>query len=324
MMNLNVLVSVIVPVYGTEKFLPSCIESICRQTHSNLQIILVDDQSPDNCPKICDAYAQKDCRITVIHQQNKGVSGARNTGLRHATGDYIMFLDSDDELYPKAVEALLSDAQRYGADIVSAAQKIVETNGNIISDGRNQDCVILKNQKPLLLCLAGDENTVSACAKLFNKKFIQDIFFCEGKNIHEDGFFLFQCCLKEPIWVQHNIVVYQYNLRDNSNSRQRFSDKYLSMIYYFERKKELLVDYCYQYNVQIHNMEVRTRLQLLDVMCSTRDKKYDVLQKESVNIVRNLYQYHIPINNHHKKLAWIVAHGLYPIYKMLVRLKYYR
>jgi glycosyltransferase involved in cell wall biosynthesis len=317
-------VSIIVPVYGTEKYLPACIESICRQTYSDLEIILVDDQSPDKCPEICDSYAQKDSRITVIHQQNKGVSGARNTGLQHATGDYVMFLDSDDELYPEAVEILLSDSQSYEADVVSASQRIVGTNGNVISVEADGSCSVLKNEKSLLLSLAGDENTVSACAKLFNKDFLQDICFCEGKNIHEDGFFLFQCCLKEPVWVQHNVEVYQYNLRDGSNSRQRFSDKYLSMLYYCDCKKALLKEYGYQYDDQVRNMEVRTRLQLLDLLCSTTDKKYEALKNESVKLVSDLYRYHVPINNHHKKLAWIIARGLYPVYKILVRFKYYR
>ena len=89
------LVSIIVPIYGTEAYLPACLDSICKQSYSNLQIILVDDESPDGCPEICEAYAQKDSRIIVIHQKNKGVSGARNTGLRQATGEYITFVGSN-------------------------------------------------------------------------------------------------------------------------------------------------------------------------------------------------------------------------------------
>ena len=110
MMDSNTLVSIIIPVYGTEQYLPQCIESVCAQTYSHIQIILVDDQSPDACPEICDRYAGMDSRILVVHQNNTGVSGARNTGIRHALGDYVMFVDSDDELSPKAVEVLLRDA----------------------------------------------------------------------------------------------------------------------------------------------------------------------------------------------------------------------
>lgn len=323
MTNHTALVSIIVPIYGAEKYLPACVESICRQTYDNLQVILIDDGALDRCPEICDTYAQRDSRITVIHQQNKGVSGARNTGLQNVVGDYVMFIDSDDELYPEAVEILLADAIRYNADIVSATQKIIDRNGCVLDTNADGTYEVLENDATLFLSLAGDENTVSACAKLFKKDFIQDVSFCEGKNIHEDGFFVFQCCIKKPCWVQHNVPVYQYNLRDGSNSRQKFSDKYLSMIYYCERKKELLGIEGNIYDSQINNMEVRTRLQLLDLLCSTTDKKYKNLQKESIKIIRNLYSDYIPTNNHFKKMAWIVVHGLYPIYKILVKIKYY-
>lgn len=320
----DVLVSIVVPVYGTEAYLPACVESICNQTYKNIQIILVDDQSPDRCPEICDTYAQDDSRIQVIHQENQGVSGARNTGLHYAIGDYIMFVDSDDELYPDAVKILVEDVRRYDADIVSATQKIVNNDRRVISANEDGGCVVLQGEAPLRLSLAGDETTISACAKLFKAAFLKDVCFYEGKNIHEDGFFLFQCCLKEPVWVQHNIAVYQYNLRDGSNSRQQFSDKYLAMLYYCDRKKALLEESCYQYADQVRNMEVRTNLQMLDLLCSTTNKKYKALSKQCVNTVRELYAYHVPINGHHQKLAWIVKHGLYPVYKCAVRLKYYR
>ena len=89
-------ISVIVPIYNTEKYLARCIESILCQTYTNLEIILVDDGSPDSCPRICDEYAEKDERIKVIHKPNGGLSDARNSGLKIANGEYVIFLDSDD------------------------------------------------------------------------------------------------------------------------------------------------------------------------------------------------------------------------------------
>ena len=90
------LISVIVPIYNVEKYLRRCVDSILNQTYKNLEVVLVDDGSPDACPAICDEYAQKDKRIKVVHKQNGGVSSARNTGLDFATGDYIAFVDRDD------------------------------------------------------------------------------------------------------------------------------------------------------------------------------------------------------------------------------------
>lgn len=324
MKDSNALVSIIVPIYGTEKYLPACIESICKQTYKKLQIILVDDNSPDRCPEICDAYAEKDPRIMVIHQENKGVSGARNTGIHHATGEYIMFVDSDDELYPDAVNVLLHDAYKYDADIVWAPRKGDTQNGKAVCDGRCNECIVFQGDDPLLLSLNGTYNTNAVWGKLFKASFITGIYFEEGKNINEDGFFMFQCYLKKPVMVQHNVAVYQYNVRENSGSRQLFSDKFFSMLYFCDRKKEFILEKYPQYIEQTYNMEVRTHLQFLEVLCRTNDKKYNDSHKESVKTVRALYKYHTPINGHHKKLAWIVAHGLYPLYKFAVRLKYYR
>ena len=111
------LISVIVPVYKVEAYLNKCIDSIISQTYKNLEIILVDDGSPDNCPKICDEYAKKDKRIKVIHKKNGGLSDARNNGLRIATGKYIGFVDSDDYIDDGMYEYLYSLIKKYDADI---------------------------------------------------------------------------------------------------------------------------------------------------------------------------------------------------------------
>jgi hypothetical protein len=130
--------------------------------------------------------------------------------------------------------------------------------------------------------------------------------------------------MRKPTLVQHNVPVYQYNTRAGSASRQAFSEKYLSMLYFCDRKKDLVAAHFPQYMEQAYNMEVRTNLQFLDVLCSTVDNKYKTIQCQCVNTVRRLYKYHNPINKHHKMLAWIVAHGMYPLYKWAVRIKYYR
>ena len=102
----NDLVSVIVPVYGVEQYLPQCVDSLLAQTYENIEIILVDDGSPDGCGAICDAYAARDPRVTALHKENGGLSDARNFGLRHAHGNLISFVDSDDWVSPVFIEAL--------------------------------------------------------------------------------------------------------------------------------------------------------------------------------------------------------------------------
>ena len=323
MITNNALVSIIVPVYGTEDYLPACIESLQKQTYPHMEIILVDDQSPDGCPAICDAYAQKDPRIRVIHQKNTGVSGARNAGLDAATGDFVAFVDSDDELYPDAIRILLQDVSDHGADIASALKHAVDKNGNAHCSHEDGEITVFRDDDPLLLSLAGDRNTNSACAKLFKAVLIREIRFEVGKNIHEDGFFLFRCYCRKPVLVQHNVGVYRYNAREGSGSRQTFSDKYLAMLYYCERKKEMIAEQYPQYTDQLKNMEVRTNLLFLQVLCRTADKQYTGIQKQCIQTVRKLKKFHRPINSHLKKLEWIVSLGLFPLYKRVIRRRYH-
>ncbi|MBD8952855.1 MAG: glycosyltransferase family 2 protein [Subdoligranulum sp.] len=111
-------ISVIIPVYKVERYLDACVASVAGQTYADLEIILVDDGSPDNCPALCDAWAKKDARIKVIHRPNGGLSAARNSGLDIAGGEFIAFVDSDDKLEPQTLERALTAQQNAGADIV--------------------------------------------------------------------------------------------------------------------------------------------------------------------------------------------------------------
>ena len=114
----NALVSIIVPVYKAEKYIHQCIDSLLTQTYRNIEVILVDDGSPDHCGKICDEYAAKDCRVKVIHQQNGGVSVARQTGIDHATGEYSIHADPDDWVELNMIEELVAKAVANNADMV--------------------------------------------------------------------------------------------------------------------------------------------------------------------------------------------------------------
>lgn len=126
----DTLISIVVPVYGTEAYLPQCVESLLAQTHSHLELILIDDGSPDHCGTLCDRYGEQDRRILVIHQENQGVSAARNAGVKAAHGQYIAFVDSDDWVEPDYLVELLQAAEQSEADAVvevSGAQVCVWT-----------------------------------------------------------------------------------------------------------------------------------------------------------------------------------------------------
>lgn len=126
---MNETVSVIVPVYKVEKYLSKCIDSILCQTYEHLEIILVDDGSPDNCGKICDEYSKKDIRIKVIHKKNGGVGTARNIGIDNANGKFIFFVDSDDYINEDAIDVLMKLQEQSNADLICASHEIIDRHG---------------------------------------------------------------------------------------------------------------------------------------------------------------------------------------------------
>ena len=142
------VVSVVIPIYNVEKHLNRCIKSVVNQSYENIEIILVDDESPDNCPKICEEWAKKDARIKVIHKKNAGLGYARNTGIDHATGEFICFIDSDDYIALDTIEKAYNAAVKYKADIISYGYSQVKSNGEV-------RCSFIPN--PEKLVFEGDE-----------------------------------------------------------------------------------------------------------------------------------------------------------------------
>lgn len=171
---MNELISIIVPVYGVEKYLRQCVDSVLAQTYSNWELILVDDGSPDSCPSICDEYAAADSRIRVIHQTNGGLSVARNSGLRIAKGKYVSFVDADDRVHPEYLRSLtniIADAQ---ADVscVDFTEKDFKSIKCKKADIRTYTGIEFSRK-----LLYQDHNlcTHSACGKLYRR----DVLSCD-------------------------------------------------------------------------------------------------------------------------------------------------
>lgn len=163
------LVSVIVPVYKVENYLQRCVESIINQTYTNLEIILVDDGSPDKCPQMCDNYAHKDSRIVVIHKNNGGLSSARNAALDVVSGDFITFVDSDDYISLVMIERLIELIEKYDADIVTCGLNVIDKNAEVY-DYRVVDADIKLSGVELANLLIKDKAPYNfACSKIFRK-----------------------------------------------------------------------------------------------------------------------------------------------------------
>lgn len=178
------LVSIIVPVYKAEKYIHQCIDSLLTQTYSNIEVILVDDGSPDNCGKICDEYAAKDYRVKVIHQQNGGVSVARQTGIDHATGEYSIHADPDDWVELNMIEELVAKAVADNADMV-ICDFYRESKSDRIHVCQNPGDDL--SASAVLRKILSQQLHGSCCNKLVNRSHIEGIgFIPEDLCILED------------------------------------------------------------------------------------------------------------------------------------------
>ena len=218
----NNMVSVIVPIYNAESYLEACVESILAQTYTNIEIILVDDGSVDNSGKICDEYVKKDNRIRVIHKNNEGVSVARNTALTQVKGEFIMFVDADDEIENDCVEKLVKKQRERDFDFVAGACIVLGRKKNTLSNYLNKEYFgdEIKNSIFEILSLY----SISApWGKLFKKSIIQDnVSFIKNVTYGEDAMFLVDYLTHAMSVAIIDDVIYRYNCKNLSCASQKF------------------------------------------------------------------------------------------------------
>ena len=193
-MNEDILVSIIVPVYKVENYLDKCLESIIAQTHKNLQIILIDDGSPDGCGQICDEFAKNDSRITVVHQKNMGLSAARNAGFEIMEGKYIGFVDSDDYIAADMYESLLNAIEKYDTDISMCSYYKVENNVVSAAEYPETKDRIYSKHEALKELLIDHKIQNYVWNKLYKTELFTGIRFPDGKEFEDIAtiFYLFE------------------------------------------------------------------------------------------------------------------------------------
>lgn len=229
--------SIIIPIYNTEAYLPKCIDSILSQSFTDYELILIDDGSIDNSGAICDNYAQQDNRIKVFHQKNGGLSSARNTGLDHAQGEWIYFVDSDDELKLNGLQTLV-DCISDDVDCVMGGYEQYDLDGNLIETEKKHETLTLSKQDSLLVLFP--EHTIIysylgyVWNRLFRKRIIQDhsLRFDETVGIKEDTLFVTQYLCKSNGKTRFTTTpVYKYIAQKNSEMHSlmlRYDSKYVS------------------------------------------------------------------------------------------------
>lgn len=253
------MISVIVPIFNVDIYLPKCIDSIIYQSYPDLEIILVDDGSLDRCPEICDDYANKDNRIKVIHKSNGGLSNARNAGLEIATGEYISFIDSDDYIAEHMYKDMLSAIENVDADLCICGYDRVNNIGEVKTSAQYKNAILSQDQAFEML-VQGNVYFIISCNKLYRKEIFDSLRFKEGKT-HEDEFIMHHVYGKCKKIVTLEKSYYYYFVRESSitgsvkGNLNYFDsvDAYIDRMDYFfnsERKvlaTKMLVVTIYQY-----------------------------------------------------------------------------
>lgn len=250
-------VSVIVPIYNVETYLPRCIDSLLRQTLHEIEIILVDDESPDGCPQMCNEYAERDSRIKVIHKKNGGLGYARNSGVDIATGEYVTFLDSDDYVDSITYEWLYELADKERADAVFYNYETFDDDGHV--SGHNQEGGIMQYKgresvKRLLLDMIGslpherkDRNVqMSSCTAFYRRDIIEDYkvrFLSEREFISEDLLFNMDFLTNAYRVIKTNNSFYHYYINTASLTHKARLDRIERNVYFYNYVLEKIKAY---------------------------------------------------------------------------------
>lgn len=228
MADKNVKFSIIVPVYKVEKYLDRCVQSLLNQTYGNIEIILVDDGSPDSCPAMCDRYREQDSRVKAVHKENGGLSDARNKGMECADGDYILFVDSDDYIELDTCQRLAGFAE-HGYDILVGNAQMEGRPGNL----HHMDChEILTGTAYLKQAAMAHKDHAAACLNIYRREFLLEnqLRFKVG-ILHEDVEFTPRVFLNAQSVCCTFVTFYHYIVRDDSITTQKDQRKNVRDLY---------------------------------------------------------------------------------------------
>lgn len=222
-------ISIIIPVYKVEEYIDRCIKSVVDQTYNNLEIILVDDGSPDNCPVICDKWAEKDSRIKVIHKNNGGLSDARNIGMKIASGELIGFVDSDDWISKEMYQLLYENMKENESDISACGVKMVWEDAAEARFLTPTGIQVLDTQEAMEAIIRESQLKQPVWYKLYKTELIRDILFPVGK-CNEDVFWTYQAIGRARRVSTFDTPCYFYFQRENSIMGNKYSLKRLDAL----------------------------------------------------------------------------------------------
>lgn len=224
------LVSIIVPIYNVEKYLDKCLKSIQMQTYENIQVILINDGSPDNSQSICEEYCKKDNRFILVNKSNRGVSSARNNGLEKAKGTYITFVDSDDFIEPNYVQVLLENLIKNNADLSVCSFYENQSDGKTKQEFFSKNAEIISQEEAIKRCITPGKFYGFLWNKMLRANNLGNIKFDEAIVKGEDSLFLCEYIFKCKKIIVQDIPLYHYCTDSISASRSKFNVKKMSVL----------------------------------------------------------------------------------------------
>ena len=311
------LISIVIPVYNGEAYLEACLDSILQQTHNHYEVIAVDDGSTDESLPVLRDYATRYPNIHVIHTENHGVCHARNLGLSGATGAYVTFVDADDRLLPDALERMYGAIREHRADIAIFSKIYVHPGREAEArPAKESEIEIWEGDDVLRHSLEDHPAGHSVYAKLYKRETIGDVRFIEGRRVHEDSFFVFQCFARCNRAVYHDVGVYSYYITPGSASRSLFSDKYFDILYFAERKADMIRECRPAFESYIPALLVRANMSMLYNLSKTYDHRYRSRQKEYLRFVRRNSRQFKAVYRSEKRFLAIIRSRLFWAYKL--------
>lgn len=281
-------VSVIVPIYNVENYLRRCVDSIIMQTFEDLEIILVDDGSPDGCPAICDEYARQDSRVRVLHKPNGGLSDARNTGIEFATGEYLAFIDSDDWIDADTIELLYTLCLRYDVPLAECSYRNIYSN-RIVEE---TDCTAEIRVEDSIFALSSMLDwkyfKSMACNKLYHHTLFDNIRFPKGLY-HEDEYTTYKLFWKAKKLLYVDVSKYNYDRSREDAITFGYSVRKLDCVFAFRERLDFIKDagapelekkladaYCWVlfenlYKCHIHNIHPQNEKLKRCISCAVED-----------------------------------------------------
>ena len=246
---MNKKISVIIPAYNVAPYLERCLDSVIRQTYDDLEIIIVDDGSADSTGRIADRIAETDRRVRVVHQDNRGLGAARNTGLDLATGELLAFVDSDDWLETNAYEVMAGKMEEYGCDVVTCGRNVVEKGGFLHNEYCMEEGELVRPGREIIRrFLMRDGMNMAAWDKLYRAEVFDGIRFPEGFLVSEDFVPIYSVMSRANAVFLSGQPLYNYYRRPGSITTSPFSERFMGPAVYApevaERAREAYPDLC--------------------------------------------------------------------------------